>query len=396
MTDNDKLTGIRIVYMSTVPYTIWSLTRGQLAHFRRLGMEITAVSSPGELLEETAKREGVKTWSVPMERSKPSPIRDLSSFIKLWRFFRKARPHIVNSGTPKATLLAMTAGFLAGVPVRIYTMRSSHLINHTGFMAFALKIADAITCAFSTKVICVSPSLMEFVAGQGYCGKDKLTWLANGSSNGIDTERFDPDRVDKQAGIDFRRKYGIPQNSTIIGFVGRITPEKGVDELLHAWDSIKSGREDLMLLMVGDHDLGAPVSETTRQKIESDPRIVLTGTLDDVVPAYAAMDLVVLPTHREGFGNVLMEANAMRLPAVGTRIPGCRDAIEDGVTGMLVPRRDPASLAEAILELVKNPERRLKMGQAGRERVLAKFTNEIVWNALEDIYRNLVSQKIRR
>ncbi|MDI9584114.1 MAG: glycosyltransferase [Acidobacteriota bacterium] len=183
-----------------------------------------------------------------------------------------------------------------------------------------------------------------------------------------------------------REEHAIPPQARVLGFVGRIVPDKGIVELVDAWRRLREDYADLHLLVVGPFEEGNPAPPDTRETLENDPRVHLTGHVTNMPPYYAAMDILAVPTYREGFGNVFLEASAMEIPAVGTRVSGCMDAIADGLTGTLVPPRDPEALAEAIRAYLDDPELASTHARQGRARVLRSFRPEVIWQNLFDEY----------
>jgi glycosyltransferase involved in cell wall biosynthesis len=243
-------------------------------------------------------------------------------------------------------------------------------------------------------VFCVSHSLREVAVNERLCRPEKIVVLAGGSGNGVDaTNRFNPDLFGPQDRQRVRDRFGIPNGAFVVGFVGRLVRDKGIIELEEAWRRLSVLFPEIHLLLVGPFEPRDPVPKGVKTRLISDPRIHLTNEHVDPAPLYTAMDLVVLPTYREGFPNVPLEAAAMRLPVVATSVPGCVDAVQDGVTGTLVPAQDTAALAEAIDRYIHNPFLRKQHGKAGRARVLREFRQEVIWDALFQEYSKLLFQK---
>jgi glycosyltransferase involved in cell wall biosynthesis len=319
-----------------------------------------------------------------------TPFRDLIALARLWFLLRRLHPDIVHSHTPKGGLLGCLAALLAGVPVRIYHIRGLPFTTATGGRRRLLRATERISCAAATRVLCVSHSVREQALAEGLCSAEKVAVLRGGSGNGVDAdERFEPTRH-IPAGRKVRRELGISVDAIVIGFVGRIVRDKGVVELTAAWQSLSDANDQLWLLLVGPFEDEDAVPTTTRATLEAHPRVRLTETAWEIPPFYAAMDIVCLPSYREGFPNVPLEAGAMGLPVVATRIPGCTDAVVDGTTGLLVPPRDPRSLEAALRRYVDDPELRIRHGTAARQHVLALFRQEALWAALLAEYRRLL------
>jgi glycosyltransferase involved in cell wall biosynthesis len=382
---------VRLIHVMTVPESLLFL-RGQAGFMRTRGIETQAIASPGELLARFAADERVETAAVPMAR-RITPLADLLSLVRLARELRRRQPDIVHAHTPKGGLLGMIAAFLAGVPVRIYHLHTLAFVTASGSRRFLLRATERVSCALAHHVLCVSRSLREIAVAENLCAPGKVSVLLGGSINGVDAlERFNPAHHAgaRQA---TRARLGIPQDAVVVGFVGRLVREKGIAELARAFQLLRDELPSLHLLLVGPFEPQDPVDPVTRRQLAEDPRVHQVGLDWDTPPYYAAIDLLALPTWREGFGLVLIEAAAMSLPVVATRIPGCVDAVEEGVTGVLVPPRDPEALAAAVRGYLADPVRARAHGEAGRARALRDFQQEKMWEALEGAYRSLLSER---
>jgi glycosyltransferase involved in cell wall biosynthesis len=202
--------------------------------------------------------------------------------------------------------------------------------------------------------------------------------------------RFNPDRLDVEARIATRRRLNLPSNAVVVGFVGRIVRDKGIVELAEAWQRLRDRHPEARLLLVGPFEPQDPIPSATERLLREDPRVCLVGLDWNTAPLYAAMDVVVLPTYREGFPNVPLEAGAMGLPVVATTVPGCVDAVVDGVTGTLVAPQDAEGLERAVTAYLADELKRRRHGTAGRERVRRDFRQEHIWEALHTTYRQLL------
>jgi glycosyltransferase involved in cell wall biosynthesis len=384
----------RVLHITTVPMSLRFL-RGQVGYMKARGYEVHALSSPGEELDEFGVHEGIPVHAVEMRRE-ITPFHDLGALRRIVAAVRSVCPDVVHAHTPKGGLLGMMAAWLARVPVRVYHMRGLPLVTATGVRRVLLHWAERVSCALAHQVICVSHSLREVALAEGICSPHKIRVLAGGSGNGVDaTGTYDPERWSPEERRAFRERLGIPEAAIVLGFVGRIVRDKGVVELAEAWKSLRASFPQLHLLMVGPFEPQDPIPEEVRAPLEDDPRIHLVGMQRDSAPFYSIMDLLVLPTYREGFPNVPLEAAAMSLPVVTTRIPGCVDAVEEEVTGILVPVQDAARLEEGIRGYLEDPDRRKQHGEAGQRRVLALFRQEVIWGALEEEYRRLLGSRTR-
>jgi len=383
---------VRLIHVTTVPMTLLVLFQGQMEYMRQQGLEVIGVSSPGPILQKVAERDRIPVYGVSMVRG-ISPLADLVALARLWRLFRRFRPAIVHGHTPKAAFLSMLAATLAFVPVRFYSVRGLMIEILKGWRSRLLRMVEWITCRCAHRVLGISFSVASVMVQEGLCPSDKIKVLHKGCSNGVNSERFNRKRVAAEAVDRFRSQSRLPADVPVIGFVGRLVRDKGIHELIAAWNLLRPEFSDLHLLMVGPFETRDAVTLPVAEQIYNDPRIHHIEWLDDVVPAYMVMDLLFLPTYREGFSNVVLEAAAMELPVVATKVTGCVDAVVDGVTGILVPPRDPNALADAIRKLLKDQELRQRIGKAGRERVVRDFKPEDIWEALYQEYVRLLKEK---
>jgi glycosyltransferase involved in cell wall biosynthesis len=357
--------------------------RGRLRALRESGFHVILICSPGPLLDETAAAEGVERIPVPMER-KIAPWADLISLVRLWRVLRRLRPDITDFSTPKAGLLGNIAAFLCGVPVRIYTLRGLRLETARGIQRRILRVTERVAAWCAHSVVCNSESLKKQALAHGIAPKRKLKLLGDGSSNGVDVEHFCPGQDSMRVAL------GLPRKIPVIGFVGRLTRDKGIAELILAFDSLLEVMH-ARLLLVGWFDRSEDaVDPALCRYIRDHPYIVCTGYVADTAPYYRAMDVMVLPTWREGFPNVVLEAAASGVPVITTIATGARDAVLPEVTGVLIPPGDPEELRKALLRLLKSARRRREMGAAARKWVIEHFVNGRVMRLSIAFYKSLL------
>ena len=375
----------RLVYAVTHPVTADKFLQGQLAFMRERGFDVTVVASPGPELDRVAAREGVRVVPLPMHRGL-SPARDAVALARMTATLRRLRPDIVNASTPKAGLLGMLAARAVHVPVRIYLMRGLRLETTRGTLRTVLSGVEHLTIAAADQIACVSPSLLRAVVGGGWVTATKASVVGNGTSNGVDLERFSRTDARVAEGTRLLEALGVPAGAPVIGFVGRLARDKGIAELLDAFDRVRREIADARLVLLGG-DLGDEAAEPELAAAARGPNVVATGTIDDLAPYYARMDVLAFPSRREGFPNVPLEAAACEVPVVGARATGVVDAVEDGATGTLVDVGDASALAVALLRYLRDPDRAKAHGHAGRERAARLFDRTAVWEAWLELYR---------
>jgi len=382
---------IGLVHIINAPFSL-HFVAGQVGFMSERRFAIAVITSPGEHLDAFGKREGVAVYGLEMPR-RITPFRDLLTLWRLQRYLRRVRPGIVHAHTPKGGLLGMIGAWLARVPVRIYHIRGLPFVTATGAQRLLLRTTEYIACALADQVLCVSRSVRHVAVSEGICPPRKVKVLLGGSGNGVDSAlKFDPASWPEGRAM-VRERYGIPTTAVVIGFVGRLVRDKGIVQLIEAWSVLREEFSHVHLLIIGDFEPRDPVPACTQAALRSDRRIHMVGWERNTPPFYAAMDLFVLPSHREGLSNVLLEASSMALPCVATRIPGCIDVVDDGVTGTLVSAGDAQSLAEAIRAYVSNPDMRHRHGRAGRDKVQREFRREAIWQAVYDEYLRLLGEK---
>jgi len=368
------------------------LMRGQLAYLRMNGFDPALLCSPGEQLKQLSTQEGVPIFGVAMRRE-ISPLRDLKAFFKIWRLLRLIRPVICNSGTPKAGLLVGVAALLNRVSCRIYTLRGLRLETAKGLKKIILTIAERIACFSAHRVVCVSASLRERAIALRLVDRSKTVLLGAGSSNGVEVNRFQP-TVEKSAlAANLRQQLDIHPGQPVIGFAGRFTRDKGLPELVAAFQLIRKELQEAVLLLIGDFEEGDPVPDETRDTINQHPGIRHVRFTSQIELYYLVMNVFVFPTHREGFPNTVLEAQAAALPVITTDATGAVDSIEDGITGVLTPVGDTDRLSKAVLLLLSDSTKLQAMGRLGRERVLRNFQNETVWGEMISLYRIMLEER---
>jgi glycosyltransferase involved in cell wall biosynthesis len=385
------MASLKLVHITTVPETLFFLS-GQVQYMKSRGFMVHGLSSPGEILDCFAHQEQITIHPVHMPR-RITPGQDLLALLQITRLLRQLKPQIVHAHTPKGGLLGMMGASLARVPVRLYHIHGLPYSTASGLSRYLLRLSERVSCNLAQLVFCVSTSVKQNVVDDHICPESKIKVLCNGSINGVDAvNRFNPEKHSQER-VSIRRQYKIPLDAMVLTFVGRIVCDKGVVELAQAWSTLREKFPNLYLLLVGPKESRDAVPEPILNKLRQDGRVHLVGRTWNTPAIFAAADLVVLPTYREGFPVVPLEAAAMTLPVVATSVPGCVDAVVDGVTGTLVPPRDSQALVQAIARYLNDSNLRSGHGLAGRERVLRDYCPEDIWVATYEEYIGLLRQK---
>lgn len=384
---------VGLVHVMTVPQTFVLLT-GQATYMQQHGFAITAVASDGPYAPVFAAQENVEVVAVEMPR-RITPLADLRALRQLVAVLRARRPSIVHAHTPKGGLLGMLAGWIARVPVRIYHVRGLPLETATGVTRLLLSLSERVSCTLAHRVFCVSHSLRAQIVTLGLVDEAKVLVPHAGSGNGVDAAgAYNPDRIDAGTREACRRDWGVPPDAPVVAFVGRIGREKGIIELSEAWALVRTAVPTAHLVLAGPIDNARDsLPASVMSALRGDPRVHLLGLLTDVRVVYAAADLVAHPSHREGFPNVPLEAAAMGRPVVTTLATGCRDAVVDGVTGVLVPVGDTQALAAALQRYLASPALRAEHGTAGRVRALREYEPQRIWASYLAEYHRLLSMR---
>lgn len=375
-----------IAFVVTVPVTANVLLRGQLAYLRDAGFDVTVISSPGPELDEVAQREGVRVIDVAMERA-ISPGADARSLARLTHVLARLRPQIVHASTAKAGLLGMIAAATVRVPARIYLLRGLRLETERGAKRRVLAATERIASACAHHVWCVSESLRETYVAAGLAPARKCAVIGAGSSNGVDVARFAPTEARRARALELRAELAIARDAPVIGFVGRPVADKGIADLVAAFDCVRGELPAARLVVVGAGFAGDPAV----RELAAHAKVVVVPHVAEPAPYYAMMDVFAFPSYREGFPNAPLEAAAAGVPTVGYRVTGTRDAVVDGMTGALVPIRDTRALSDALLMYLSDPARRLADGDRARARAEREFTRQIVWQRWCEAYAGLLA-----
>lgn len=381
----DKKTLVRI---TTVPISLEKLLAGQLRYMSQF-YRVVAVSSEKDNLERLGEKEKVATFHVHLTR-KITPIADFKALIRLYFYFRKTKPAIVHTHTPKAGTIGMLAAKLAGVKIRLHTVAGLPLLEETGTKRKILNAVEKLTYACATKVYPNSVGLKDIIIQSRFCQPNKLKVIANGSSNGIDTEYFSRKHFSEDTLSQLQKHLGIQSEDFVFVFVGRLVKDKGINELIQAFCRLPQEQHPVKLLLVGDYESDLdPLQPNTLAQITSNPNIISTGFQTDVRPYFCLSHALVFPTYREGFPNVVLQAGALDLPGIVTNINGCNEIIVPGKNGLIIPVKEENAIFDAMQFFIHHPQETSAMKKNAREMIETRYKQVVVWEAIRQEYQIL-------
>lgn len=371
---------------TTIPASL-NFFKGHLA-FLNKHYDVTAISSERTFLQEIGTREGINVVHIPMER----PIslhKDIFSFIKFVSLFLREKPDIVHGNTPKASFLSMIAARITHIPVRIYMCHGLRYQGETNKYKKRLLMAmEKIACKCATKVICVSFGVRNTLIEEKICSANKAIVVHHGSASGIDTNHFNRENTNIITTIN--KELGIKEDDFTFVFIGRIVKDKGINELINAFSKLVEKHKNVHLILVGPTNAQTnKISKDTESLIDTTPHIYVVGGQKDIRPYLLNANALVLPSYREGFGMVLIEAGAMSVPAIASNIIGCNEIIVTGKNGELVSAKNSDALLETMKKWVETPEYVKNLSTNARNMVEERYSQTIVWQSLLQVYKDL-------
>jgi glycosyltransferase involved in cell wall biosynthesis len=382
---------LKVCHVTTIDWALHGLLLNQLQDFRQAGYEVSGISSDGEMVPRI-EAAGIRHLPVKMTRNF-TPLHDLVALWKLYCTMRREGFTIVHTHNPKPGLLGQLAARLAGVPVVVNTVHGFYFHDHMhpAWRRFYVTL-ERIAARCSDVILSQNSEDIQTAVAERICTPDKIRYLGNG----IDVQRFDPATVSLDDVVRKRNELGLPVESLVVGFVGRLVREKGLLELFSAARLVRQRVANVRFLFIGPidpHKPDAVTPETARELGIADISYFSGGWRWDMPELYAAMDVLVLPSHREGFPRVPMEASAMKIPCIATDIRGCREAVLHNRNGLLVPVCDDRTLADAIVELLMDREKAQRLGEEGRRLALERFDERLVFDKVKAEYARLLQEK---
>lgn len=380
----------KIIRITTVAGSLKILLKGQLS-FMNDYYEIIGVahSDNDDPISDVNKAEGIRTIPVNMTR-KITPFKDLKSLYELYRIIKKEKPFIVHTHTPKAGTLGMLAARLAGVTNRLHTIAGLPLLEATGNKRKLLNLVEKFTYSCATMILPNSFGLKSIILEQGFCKDSKLTIIGNGSSNGIDVAHYNNEKINKVEADDLRQQLNISIDDTIYIFIGRVVSDKGINELVKAFNDISKLNAKAKLIIVGpSEDHLDPIDSLSQEIIISNNNIHAVGQIKDIRPYIYISNIFVFPSYREGFPNVVLQANCMEKPCIVSNINGSNEIIKHNFNGLIVPPKDVSALKEAMHYLLIHPNKTLELAANCRKNIVDKYKREVIWNDTLKLYKTL-------
>ena len=374
----------KIVRVTTIADSLKSLLKGQLRFINQY-YEVIGVSSEGDALKDVRDNEGIRTEVVEMKRT-ITPINDLKAVYRLYKILKKEQPHIVHTHTPKAGVIGMLAAKLAGIKHRFHTVAGMPLLVATGPKRILLNYAEKLTYKCATKVFPNSFGLKDIILKEKFTTKKKLDVIGKGSSNGIDIDHFNNAMLKETDLNELKQKLHIDKQF-VYTYVGRLVTDKGINELVAAFDII-SKKHNAKLILVGwrESELD-PLLPETEKALKQNQHIIEVGYQSDVRPYFAIADVLVFPSYREGFPNVVLQAGAMQVPSIVTNINGCNEIIKEGENGLIIPVKDVDALIASMEHIIKNQDIHQMMRTKSRQIIVDNYKHTYIWDELLKEYQ---------
>jgi glycosyltransferase involved in cell wall biosynthesis len=383
---SDAARWFKVAHLTTVDMSLRFLLLAQLRAIRDAGGEAIGISAPGPHVAEL-EREGIRHIPLASSTRSSDPIADARAAHELYGILRRERVDVLHTHNPKPGVYGRVVGRLARVPIVVNTVHGLYATEDDPWpKRVPVYALEAVAARFSDAELIQNPEDLALMQ------RLHLTRNARLLGNGVDLDRFDFDRITAEERRAARASIGARDDTVVVGAVGRLVAEKGYPELFESTAALDPDR--YLLVVAGTEDPDKPDALSPAILAAARDRgVVFAGHRDDIETLYAAMDIFVLASHREGFPRAAMEAAAMTLPVIATNVRGCRQVVDDGRTGLLVPPLDACALAQAIARLGDDPEIRHRMAHAGRERAFAEFDERRVVERVLATYLEVATRK---
>lgn len=382
----------KLIRITTIPMALHVLLTGQMKFMSENGFEVIMISADGENLDKVIQNEKCRHIIVPMTRQ-ITPLQDLKCLVKLIMIFRKEKPDIVHSHTPKAGLLAMIAAKLTGVKIRIHTVAGLPMVVEKGLKKLLLKNIEKMTFTFANHVWPNSNSLLQFIKENKLTSVNKLKVIAKGSSNGIDLNKFDVTTLNPILLEEIKSSINYSVENTYLLCMGRLVKDKGLSELVNVFISLQEQFPFLRLMLIGDFEESLdPLPKIILEEIKNNSSIIHVKWTDKVEYYLSLANIFVFPSHREGFPNVLLQAGAMSLPIICSNIMGNIDIVKDNETGLIFKCKNEIELNNKILQALSEPKHIEKMTNNLHQIITSSYRREMFWQTMLLEYLKLFKQ----
>ena len=364
------------------------------------GFEIKIVCSDGPEVQSVKESEGCSVLTIPFSR-KISLKTDIITIYRLVLLLRKIKPHIVHTHTSKAGLIGMISAFLVRCPIRIHSVPGLQMMESKGLRRLILNLSERLTYFLSDVVCPNSKSLKEYILDHKMCSSEKIRIIGCGSSSGVNLDKYCMHLKKTSIRNTIRERFCIEDSGVVLAFIGRIAKEKGIHELVESFVNLSKRYANLYLLLIGKYDdigeydtINDGIDNDTKNILNNNARLNITGWVEDVENYLAASDIVVHPSYREGFSNALLQAGSMGLPSVTTNVSGCIDVIKDGETGLVVSPKDSVALEKALEVLILDKDKRVELGLNAYHHVAANFASNIIWEETARFYTDMLKSRL--
>lgn len=379
----------KLIRITTVPISLKILLTDQLS-FMNNYFEVIGISSKGKELIEVGEKEGIKTIPLNMSRE-ITPLKDFISLVKMIVLLLKEKPNIVHTHTPKAGIIGMLASWICRVPNRLHTVAGLPVMEAKGKKKKLLLFVEKLTYSCATKVYPNSKGLKDYILDNNLTKRDKLKVIGYGSSNGIDTKYFYKSDEIINKSLEIKESYGL-KDKFVFCFVGRIVRDKGINELVSSFDKLNKEFENISLVLVGNYeDTLDPISKNSKDIIKRNQNIIEAGYQSDIRPFLASSDCFILPTYREGFPNVVLQASSMEIPCIVTNINGCNEIIKHNKNGLIIEPKSEDELYLAMRRFLDNKDLSKTLAQNSRDNIVKKYDREQFFKYLLKEYEEVIN-----